>query len=115
MTDLNQFLEAKDSLAAGTRSYVDSVKFDTNYEIPSSGIDTNRIRSITADKISAGTINSTVVYSGSIEASQIKAGTISVSLGLGGGNVTIDGANKRILVNDGTTDRILIGYGSGLF
>lgn len=34
---------------------------------------------------------------------------------LNDGNVKIDGANKRILINDGTNDRILIGFQSGGF
>lgn len=29
---------------------------------------------------------------------------------IGNANITIDGANKRILVSDGTNDRVLIGY-----
>ena len=42
-----------------------------------------------------------------------KAGTdqvLSGSVQVGNGNVKIDGANKRILINDGSYDRILIGY-----
>ena len=31
------------------------------------------------------------------------------------GNIKIDGKNQRIVVNDGTDDRILIGYQSGGF
>ena len=42
-----------------------------------------------------------------------KAGTSQVFTGdfnLNDANVKIDGANKRILINDGSNDRILIGY-----
>lgn len=42
-----------------------------------------------------------------------KAGTAQVLSGdiqIGVAGVKIDGANKRILINDGTNDRILIGY-----
>lgn len=42
----------------------------------------------------------------------VKAGSSQVLTGdvqVGNGNVKIDGANKRILINDGTNDRILIG------
>ena len=42
----------------------------------------------------------------------VKAGSGQVLTGniqVGNGNVLIDGANKRILINDGTNDRILIG------
>lgn len=37
------------------------------------------------------------------------------SINAGASNVKIDGANKRILINDGTNDRVLIGYDSGGF
>lgn len=32
-----------------------------------------------------------------------------------GDNIQIDGANRRIIVSDGTTDRVLIGYDEGGF
>lgn len=44
-------------------------------------------------------------------AAQVLSGDIQV----GGSSVKIDGANSRILINDGTYDRILIGYQSGGF
>ena len=97
---LNDLLQSSDSLAAGTREYIDSVKFDSGYEVPSLGLDASRIRSITADKITSGTISGSVIYAGSISANKITSGTIG---------------QFQIIVNDGTTDRILIGYGSGLF
>jgi len=34
---------------------------------------------------------------------------------VGNTNVLIDGANKRIIINDGTNDRVLIGYYPSLF
>ena len=42
-------------------------------------------------------------------------GTFTGSLYVGDTKVHIDGENKRILVNDSTNDRILIGKGVGLF
>jgi hypothetical protein len=48
----------------------------------------------------------------------LKAGTSQTLTGdfnLNDTNIKIDGANKRILINDGTNDRILIGYQSGGF
>lgn len=41
--------------------------------------------------------------------------TLSGDFGIGGSNVKIDGANARIIINDGTYDRILIGFQSGGF
>jgi hypothetical protein len=92
---LNDQLRAVNSLAGGTSQFVSSTEFDVNNDIPSGYIDNSRVRNITADKIDAGTVTS-LLY-------------------IGGSSIYIDGANKRIIVNDGTTDRILIGYGSGLF
>lgn len=34
---------------------------------------------------------------------------------VGEANLTIDGENRRILLNDGTNDRIILGYSSGGF
>jgi hypothetical protein len=34
---------------------------------------------------------------------------------IGGTNVQIDGENKRIIINDGTNDRVLMGYLPGKF
>lgn len=48
----------------------------------------------------------------------LKAGSsqsLTGSIEVGAANVKIDGANKRILINDGTNDRILIGFQSGGF
>lgn len=42
-------------------------------------------------------------------------GTFLGTLNIGGGNVIIDGTNKRIIINDGTNDRVLIGFQSGGF
>jgi len=46
----------------------------------------------------------------SLTADKITAGTITVALGVGSANIIIDGENTRIVINDGTHDRILIGY-----
>jgi len=48
----------------------------------------------------------------------LKAGTSQTLTGnfnLNDANILIDGANKRIVINDGTDDRILLGYQSGGF
>ena len=46
---------------------------------------------------------------------EFQTATITGVFTVGASNVVIDGANKRILVNDGTNDRILIGFSSGGF
>lgn len=89
----NNRLQASDSLSANNENYITGVEYTAQNE--SNSVGNYNIQNISAGKISAGTIN--------------------VSLGLGGANITIDGALGRIIVNDGTTDRILIGYGSALF
>jgi hypothetical protein len=57
-----------------------------------------------ATKIDGGNI-----YTNTISAQALKASTISVGLNVGEDNIKIDGANKRIIVNDGTNNRIVIG------
>lgn len=85
-------------------------------------VDTNdsnklyRAASIGADAIAAG---EWILYNDTRAADAVlKAGTGQVITGnfnLNTTNVLIDGANKRIVINDGTNDRILIGYLSGKF
>ena len=41
--------------------------------------------------------------------------TLSGDIQVGNGQVLIDGGNKRIIINDGTNDRVLIGYHSAGF
>jgi hypothetical protein len=53
------------------------------------------------------------VFKGSIQAGSLVSGTLY--LGSESGNVYIDGENQQIIINDGANDRVLIGYGKGLF
>ena len=57
----------------------------------------------------------TGTFSGNTNWANVQAGTNENALNVGSGNVKIDGANKRIIINDGTDDRVLIGYDSGGF
>jgi len=43
------------------------------------------------------------------------SGTFTGTIYVGSANVLLDGANKRIVINDGTNDRVLIGYLSSGF
>lgn len=51
----------------------------------------------------------------SLSVAKLEAGTIEVAMNVGGSNVLIDGGNTRIVINDGSNDRILLGYLSGKF
>jgi hypothetical protein len=75
-----------------------------------------RAASVGADQIAAGEwvlVNDLRAADALLKASsgQTLSGTIEV----GEANVKIDGANKRIVINDGVRDIILIGYQSGGF
>lgn len=50
-------------------------------------------------------------FAGKLRSGSIVTGDIVV----GNNNVIIDGVNKRILVNDGTNDRVLLGFQQGGF
>lgn len=62
----------------------------------SSGIETIAIDGETGDAVFAGTIQTGSIISGSVI--------------VGNNNVIISGENKNIIVNDGSYDRVLIGY-----
>lgn len=57
----------------------------------------------------------TGLFGGTIGFENVNAGTNTNALNVGAANVKIDGANKRILINDGSYDRVLLGYQSGGF
>lgn len=86
MPELNSFLQPVGAPIT-TRPVTSAYEFDGVTE--RNLITNSKVREIIADKIAAG--------------------TIVVSVGIGGANVTIDGENSQILVNDGTVDRVLIG------
>lgn len=97
--------------AIPTSLQVGDIWYDTN--------DNNkpyRAASIGADAITAGEW----VLLNDLRAADalLKAGssqTLTGDVQVGTGNVKIDGANKRILISDGTNDRVLLGYDSGGF
>jgi len=70
---------------------------------------------VQAGAVIATDIDGERILTNTLDADRIKASTIEVALDVGEGNVKIDGANKRIIINDGTNDRILIGFQSGGF
>jgi len=85
-----------------------------------SGITADQIaaNTITAAEITAATITATEISGNQLDVVAANTGTLNVDeyINLGSdANVKIDGANKRIIINDGTNDRILIGYDSGGF
>ncbi len=87
---LNAFMQPINSPVTNYGTVVTSYALDSGYERNS--ISESKIAYISADKIGAG--------------------TVIVGLNLGSssaGYMLLDGANNRILVNDGTTNRIVIG------
>lgn len=88
--ELNEFLQPVNSPIALNSGAVTGYQFD--YDNERNAVGQSKIAFISADKIATGTL------------------IASVNLGTpGGGYVLIDGPNNRILVNDGTTNRIVIG------
>jgi len=69
------------------------------------------VSGIEADQIKTGTITATEISGDQLDVVATNTGTLNVDeyINVGASNVKIDGANKRILINDGTTNRIVIG------
>ena len=86
----------------------------TAAEIKASTITTSEIaaNTIEAGDIKAATITGTEISGTQLDVVATNTGTLNVDeyINVGESNVKIDGANKRILINDGTDDRILLGY-----
>lgn len=87
---LDAYLMPVNSPYAQNKGVVDANTFSSTYD--RNVVSNPFIRSISADKIAAGTV---------IVGLNVGAGTA--------GYVLIDGANNRIIMNDGTTNRIVIG------
>ena len=86
-------------------------------------LERNRQR-FTSDLIGVSSVNTQHIVDLAVDnakisdlaAGKLTAGTITVAVGVGDvARVKIDGANNRIIINDGIDDRILIGYQSGGF
>ena len=60
-------------------------------------------------------ISQDTIYANQYDGQANREKTINSTLFLGNGLVKIDGANKRIIISDGTNDRVLIGYQEGGF
>lgn len=102
---LNSRLQSKDSLLARREAKKFNAVTDFEGDVERGAVTIAKMGTITADLITGGTIDTSL----------LGAGTINVAINVGDGNVKIDGANKRIIINDGSNDRILIGYQSGGF
>lgn len=108
----NQFLEANPYL-----SYVKSSSIDLKGSIPIGSIPLDKtFGQLLTERLADGSVTNAKISS--ISADKIETGDITVLVDIGSsssGFVRIDGENNRIIVNDGTNDRILIGYQSAGF
>lgn len=95
------------SIAVGT--YEEGVSGDVR--ISPSGIVARNIDGDTTFTLDGATGDAT--FRGTIAANSLIAGRTDI--GSAGGNVYIDGDNARIIISDGTNDRILIGKQTGGF
>jgi len=84
--ELNAFLQPVGSPIT-VSSLVDGYDFDSDYD--RSSITSTKVRTISADKIAAG--------------------TVSVTVNVGGENIVISGEDVNIKVYDGTVNRVLVG------
>ncbi len=109
--DLNPFLQSNNSpLVVNTSFSFD--KFDFGNNVMRDSVTTLHLQnaSITNAKIGSLAVQDGNILS--LSANKLTAGTVLVSVNVGSaasGYVLIDGVNNRILVNDGTTNRIVIG------
>ena len=109
------------------------VVFSVAGQVASGGIEDSAITedklvdgAVTSDKLGEGSVDTinlvdyavTDAKITSMSADKILAGDLVVAVGVGssnGGYIRLDGENNRIIVNDGTDNRILIGFQSGGF
>ena len=66
---------------------------------------------ITTDKLNANAVTAEKISGDQLDAVATNTGTLNVDeyINVGAANVKIDGANTRIVMNDGTANRVVIG------
>ena len=105
---LDKFLKSNDSLS--NTSLLGQI--DINNLLSRGVLSTSFIKSIKADRIRSGTVDASVITVSNLQPEEIASGTYGETMNLGTaatGYIRLDGANNRIIVNDGTTNRIVIG------
>lgn len=109
MADLNldQYLNANSSLHNLESDTTIGYQFD--YQTERSSVGNVQLRNASIDNAKMGTAVIGTAQIGTLSFNEISGGTISVVGAIGGTNIKIDGANKRIVVNDGTVNRIYLG------
>lgn len=83
----------------------------------------NPILKFNAGQITAGTLQSNALSGGTpVTMFNLDTGvlrttnaTFAGTVVVGVSNIIIDGLNKRIVINDGVTNRVVLGFASGLF
>ena len=110
---LSPLLNSKNSLSERPNTLTSSLDFDSTYE--RGVINTVQIRDAAIDNAKLGTAVIGTANIGTLSFNEISGGTISVTANMGGTRIRLEGGNSRIIVNDGTTDRILIGSQLGGF
>lgn len=105
--ELDEFLNAKDGLMNSNIDSNSSFQFDASNDRGVVGNAQLRNASISNAKIGTAVIGTANI--GTLSFNEISGGTIGVTAALGGTNISLDGGSKRIVVNDGTVNRIYIG------
>lgn len=113
MDNLNQFLQPFNSPVTQNMGAVSGYDFNSNYE--RGGVGNFSIKNASINNAKIGTAAIGTANIGTLTFNQISGGTINVLATIGTANIKLDGANNRILINDGLNDRVLIGYQLGGF
>ena len=133
----NSQLQRTTSIPARPAPFTTGHDFEGNYErsvitqakIKNASITSAKIvdANITSAKIADASVTTAKIVDANVTnakidtvaAGKITVGTllaaVNVGTAAGGAYVKLDGANTQILINDGTVDRILIGFDSGGF
>jgi len=111
---LNAFLQPLDSPVTSNNNFTTGYDFISNNE-RGALISQSMFGTAVIGELNIQDASITDAKIDTVAAGKITAGTVTVALDVGASNVKIDGANNRIVINDGTNDRVLLGYQSGGF
>ena len=94
---------------------VSANEMDAFYEVAIQMIKEKNIANLAVTSVKIDSLAVTDGKINDVSAGKFTAGTLAALVALGVSNILIDGVNKRIIINDGTNDRVLIGYYASLF
>ncbi len=110
-------VQTREQISANETDYLLSLSENSvrSKKIQASAVINSKIKDGAVNTIKINDLAVTNAKINDLAADKLTTGTLTVAINVGEANTKIDGVNNRIIINDGITDRVLIGKAVGLF